>query len=424
MPVDGLPASLLKYTWDTPHFRFFYTYTSDLTAQTDRRYDPRKPTSERHGVTSFAYVENCAAYFENAWQHYFAGPVRYPLPPGPDIGELYRVYLYDIVLGGTRPYGVTFPDRVYLDGRWRTYIAIRNNYAGFPPNDDPNPELGALKVAVAHEFFHTVQFGLPGGTYDYWRWWMETSATFMEDQVFDSVNDYLAYLPAWFGAPELPLDLCNSSHEYGTVVLAKHLAEKHGGPAVIQRIWSEYSAGVPDALTAIHTVLRRKRINLADGRNREMFATGFAVANLLRDDPVLGYEEGRRYPAITFACTHTASTPAPVRLQLDHLSTAYIAFCPAPTAKHLAVTLNVGPVAGRRPPIRATAVLVRANAAPELRPVHLRKNRRTGGYAGRLDVANLAAGRAQPEIVLVLANVTWGADAADNVIISYEAEIT
>jgi len=61
-----------------------------------------------------------------------------------------------------------------------------------------------MKVTAAHEFFHAIQFGYPLG--DGWDWWMEASATFMEDEAFDAVNDYRQYLRPWLSSPEVPLD--------------------------------------------------------------------------------------------------------------------------------------------------------------------------------------------------------------------------
>ena len=50
-----------------------------------------------------------------------------------------------------------------------------------------------LRVTAAHEFFHVVQFG-----YDQYEdgWFMEATATWMEERVYDSVNDNRQFLPA------------------------------------------------------------------------------------------------------------------------------------------------------------------------------------------------------------------------------------
>ena len=51
--------------------------------------------------------------------------------------------------------------------------------------------LRALKVTAAHEFFHAVQFA-----FDWLEdlWLMEGTAAWIEDEVYDSVNDNIQYL--------------------------------------------------------------------------------------------------------------------------------------------------------------------------------------------------------------------------------------
>lgn len=426
----GLPADLrdlLQYTWESPHFQFYYTYISNDAAQTDKRYDAIKPCSDRHGVASFDYIEQCATFFETAWEYYFKGPVSYPLPPGLENDQRYPVYLYDVSLGDVRQYGLTYKQRLLPNGRWESLIAIRNNYDCFPKNHDPNPAEGALKVSIAHELFHAIQYGLPTPPRhaislnpDPWSWWSETTATFMEDAVFDEVDDYLNYLRAWFQAPDRSLDLFDGQHEYGSVVLAKYLTEKHGGPSIIRQIWDEYSAGAPDALNAIDAVLNRDELYLAHSRKAEVFATGFVIANLLHDDPTLGYEEGSSYPDVRFHKEHVDSTSVPQTIRLAPLSAAYIAILPKSPFTRLSLSVQVELAQSSLPPIRAAAVGIRPGAPPELRPMYLRRKPQTNTYAGRLELTDLTHDSTPAKVVLVLANVTWGSSASHNLAVVYE----
>ena len=61
-----------------------------------------------------------------------------------------------------------------------------------------------MRVTAAHEFFHAVQFG-----YDYFEdvWLMEASSAWVEDEIFDDIDDnrqYLAKSP--LSSPAAPLD--------------------------------------------------------------------------------------------------------------------------------------------------------------------------------------------------------------------------
>ena len=73
----------------------------------------------------------------------------------------------------------------------------------------------ALAVTAAHEFFHAVQFG-----YD-WRedlWFMEGTAAWVEDEVYDDVNENVLYLlkASALRHPAVPVDLSASGFQYGS----------------------------------------------------------------------------------------------------------------------------------------------------------------------------------------------------------------
>ena len=69
-------------------------------------------------------------------------------------------------------------------------------------------------MTAAHEFFHAVQFH-----YDIGEdiWFMEGTATWIEDEAYDDVNDSLRYLPSGpMGQPLVPLDRNTGFRIYGT----------------------------------------------------------------------------------------------------------------------------------------------------------------------------------------------------------------
>jgi hypothetical protein len=218
----------------------------------------------------FPFVENFAVYFEYAWTFLIDGPMRFKPPPGVSRTQKYRVYIYDC----KNACGITFPDQIDLTTRTASsLIGVKNRFDGFSANDDPNPELGLMKVTAVHELFHAIQLGYRLGGPD-WYWWMEASATFMEDEVFDGVNDYRNYLAAWTSAPHLPLDTQNGTHEYGSVLFCKYLAENFGTD-IIQRIWKRRGDGT--ALEIIDGVLRNRKNRLARLTGKDLFASGFVL---------------------------------------------------------------------------------------------------------------------------------------------------
>ncbi|MDZ7681373.1 MAG: T9SS type A sorting domain-containing protein [Fodinibius sp.] len=131
------------------------------------------------------YVEQVAAAADSSYRHEV---LRLGYSDPLDTGQRYDVEI--INLSGI--YGRTFPPATD-DGN--TFIQIENDFSeNFPPNDDPEgTAVGAVKVTMAHEFKHAIQF-----TANQWRGetfnWLEMDATLMEEVVYDNVNDYYNYI--------------------------------------------------------------------------------------------------------------------------------------------------------------------------------------------------------------------------------------
>ena len=121
--------------------------------------------------------------------------------------------------------------------------------------------MDSARVTAAHEFFHAIQFG-----YDYGEdvWLLEATATWMEERVFDDVNDNRQYLAAGQTVDSTtPLDFFNSSgsQQYGNWTFFEFLSKNYGN-GVVKAIWNKAAAfrGAPDQYStkAISTVLKPK----------------------------------------------------------------------------------------------------------------------------------------------------------------------
>ncbi|MEN9839518.1 MAG: hypothetical protein RL177_997, partial [Bacteroidota bacterium] len=127
------------------------------------------------------YVDRAGEYADESWR-VMVDSLGYvdPLIPG----SPYRIrFLNQGSYGYTQPSGST------------TFIVVHNTFIGFPQNDDPDgDQLGALKVTIAHELKHAIQYatsrwlGETGGVP-----WAEMDATMMEEVVYPQVNDYVSY---------------------------------------------------------------------------------------------------------------------------------------------------------------------------------------------------------------------------------------
>ncbi len=134
------------------------------------------------------YVEWVAEAFEESWSHEVdvLGYTR------PFLGsQRYRVDLVSM-----NSYGLTRRDTQESAG---TAIQVNSDFAGFYrqypelSNQDPQGNVrGGIRVTAAHELKHAIQYTetswqVPAG-------WLEQDATWIEDIVFDQVNDYYNYL--------------------------------------------------------------------------------------------------------------------------------------------------------------------------------------------------------------------------------------
>ena len=144
------------------------------------------------------------------------------------------IYLSQI---GGELFGYAAPDRGQaskerrIPRRLHGYLVLDNDYSPFEfPGTKP---LEDLQVTLAHEYNHILQFG-----YDAYQdpWFAESTATWMEDQVFDEIDDYLRYVRRWVKRWDTPLTT-SSIKEYGSAVWNQWLQQRYGA-AVIRKAWA------------------------------------------------------------------------------------------------------------------------------------------------------------------------------------------
>lgn len=134
---------------------------------------------------------------------------------------------FDIYLLAIDAYGATLPEAP-ADSPWNDYssfIEINRNFYGITPNNDPDGDsIGAQKVTCVHEYFHAVQLAY---NLNADRWWMEASATWMEEALYPIVQDNQGFLPYFLGVPYKRLPLLDGLHEYGAFVWPGFLQQKY-----------------------------------------------------------------------------------------------------------------------------------------------------------------------------------------------------
>lgn len=167
------------------------------------------------------FVEKCAAYLDTAY--YKQLDIGYLTPPSD--GTVGGDSLYDIYFEEMSYYGYTaiMDPGGYAWDDYTSYIALNNDFIGFPANDDPEGDIyGAAKVTCAHEYHHAIQLAYANRASEIW--FVELDATCMEDIVFEETNDNYNYLPTFFNSPNLSLMDANT-HAYASFIWAMYLTE-------------------------------------------------------------------------------------------------------------------------------------------------------------------------------------------------------
>jgi len=193
----------------------------------------------------------------------------------------------------------------------------------------------ALRVTAAHEFFHAVQ-----SRYDFRedRFLLEGTASWMEDEVYDGVNDNVLWLPMGPLMPEntevvgpwLPLDVSPSdltnplyTANYGSWIFFRFLSERTDR-RIVREIWERARKR-----TSVRAIL-----SAVGGRGLD-FRKTFAEFGVWNTAPSAFYSEGSLYPV-----PGTAVLPVGTQVARDmyHLANDYLE---VPVAGSGATTLSL-----------------------------------------------------------------------------------
>jgi hypothetical protein len=314
------------YSFDSPGGKFKIHYSTTGANAV--------PTADANANGVPDYVEWLASYADSSYQAEVINLAQLEPPSDGTLGGdgRYDIYTEEMGYYGYTQYEGPGPNP-WNDGY--SYISVHRNFIGFPPNDDPDGlQKGAAKVTIAHEYYHAVQFAY---NYAEESWLMESSSTWMEDFVYDPVNDNYNYLSDWFGYPDYALNSTAGLHAYASFVWPKYLTQNFTANFMPQ-LWNncKFNNAYP-ALTATLTAL---------GTNLSTQFAQFCVWNFITgsraDDQ--HYRDATRYPLITTVRTHTTypvSGQGPVSGKFpDALGANYVIFNLPGGAGQFTITFN------------------------------------------------------------------------------------
>ncbi|MDH5506684.1 MAG: hypothetical protein OEZ02_05650 [Anaerolineae bacterium] len=278
---------LVNFSTNTTNFHVTYNTITDPVL-TITNYTTSLETTWATEITSFGW----------------AAPPVYAANPAP--GSRYHVIIADL---GTSLYGYVTTSGTYTgyvgnnpNTAWNdvdayaSCMVLNNDYSGFPGSSQQ-----ALDATAAHEFAHSLQFGLgaltganaPDDNY------IEGIATWMEDEVFDSSNDNYNYL--W---PTFTQSMENySASPYPYWITWRGLTERYGtgapdaGEQVMHDFWNDISQNSSaSSLIALDTALGNKGLNLPMAFHDYAIAVKFKKA--CAGNYILPYcfEEAAGYP--------------------------------------------------------------------------------------------------------------------------------
>ena len=162
------------------------------------------------------------------------------LPVNPDDDGAYDIYVEDLGVGY---YGVNNLDFNSLGEHiGSSYIKIDNKYE---EGDYYTSGLDAMKVTVAHEYFHAIQRSYQLQFTTESLFFFEMSSTWIEDIIYPNVNDYIdsGWLSTFYNNPDKDI---RETDGYSIALYAHFLSsiidqDNNYENLIIKKVWEDFS---------------------------------------------------------------------------------------------------------------------------------------------------------------------------------------
>ncbi|HEX8074657.1 MAG TPA: Ig-like domain-containing protein [Thermoleophilaceae bacterium] len=292
------------------------------------------PLASNDGDSIPDYVQTMDRVFENVYQvENVQMGWREPLADGTRGGDVNKVDVYVKQLGDQGIFGYSTPDPGQRTTSQSAYLVMDNDFthSEYPRYTDP---LLPMQVTAAHEYNHVLQFA-----YDVLQdsWMFEATAVWMEDKVYDPVNDYVSYLRAWTQLTQVPLTRFNASDPsdalnvkvYGDAVWNRWLDEHYGAEA-IRGAWERSRQTQPPSFApeAYDASLASRGTTVFDAFTR------FAADTAEWRSSAGAFEEGPTWPDVLRSRAPSLSpSGAAVSGHLDHASFVLLDVTPTSDAR-------------------------------------------------------------------------------------------
>ena len=248
------------------------------------------------------------------------------------------VYAKDIGTHGLYGYASTDTGQGDTTKSRYAYLVMDNDYSAAEFPQYGGDATAPMEVTAAHEYNHVLQYG-----YDYWAdtWMFESTATWMEEEVYPAIDDYHQYLDTWAQRSLEPITLADPAKMYGSAVW-NHWLSGRFGPDVVRRAW-EVSDGFNEA--SPHAYDRAIREAAAPASAPSSSSSRRAPPSGAR--PTAASTRASRSPRWTAPPTRTATrwcsarTDTEISGLIDHTTFALFGVSVPPNAQRLDLTGTV-----------------------------------------------------------------------------------
>lgn len=250
-------------------------------------------TTQGTDAVSVAYAETTAAAMARSWA-ILVDTLGW-MPPPPDYNQggdnRYDIYMKRMSAGIA---GVTYAENSYSnpypDGvcsHFRIGVDL---------------DLGYLKSTVCHEFHHAIEFRY---SVNEGSWWMENTATWSEEIVYPTLNDYLGFLstnPGPFNNPDYPITTFNNVYQYAGCVWPMYLTERFGN-TIVKQMWTyQGTIGGQNTLSGMDYILTAQYSSNLSNALKEYGVWRYFTGT--RADTINFYREGHLWPMVRITRNH------------------------------------------------------------------------------------------------------------------------
>jgi hypothetical protein len=254
------------------------------------------------------------------------------------------------------------------------FCVLDADYAGFPAHTP----LENLEVTAAHEYYHATQFA-----YDVADdgWFLESTATWAEDELFDNVNDNVQYLRrSPITLPGRPMDKFEDNapgvFHYGVWNFFRFLTERYPTktgalPGLLLKMWKYADSSKGPR----HDRYSTQAINKALHKQHSSLAKEFTLYSAATRLTHVFFSEGAEQNYPSKSASGKVTLPAGKRkafsTKLDHLTSATYQFVPGGGTTKLKLHFAMAPKSRGS---HAVALLYRTDGTYDVQVVKINRH--------------------------------------------------